>query len=83
VAENTKNDFVLYPNPVNETVTIKNNEQFTNAVFVLYNNLGQVVVTQKIENFYQNVSLEHINSGIYFYKIMSATFTQTGKIIKN
>jgi hypothetical protein len=29
-----------------------------------------------------NVSLETLNSGVYFYKIESNSFTQSGKIIK-
>jgi hypothetical protein len=83
VTENSKNTFILYPNPVNGNVTISNIEQFTESVFTLYNNLGQVVVTQNIDNPSQNISLENINTGIYFYKIKSNSFTQSGKIIKN
>lgn len=83
VTENTENTFVLYPNPANGNISISNNEPFTNSVFVLYNNLGQIVATQKMENSIQNVSLENISKGIYFYKITSNSLTQSGKIIKN
>jgi hypothetical protein len=83
VTENTENTFVLYPNPANGNISISNNEPFTNSVFVLYNNLGQIVATQKMENSIQNVSLENISKGIYFYKITSNSLIQSGKIIKN
>ena len=82
VNEVRKQDFTLFPNPVNTTLTINSKEPYLGSKIFLYNNLGQIVFQQDINAISQNISLEHLNSGIYFYTIQSENKTQKGKIIK-
>jgi len=82
VNEVRKQDFTLFPNPVNTTLTINSKEPYLGSKIFLYNNLGQIVFQHDINAISQNISLEHLNSGIYFYTIQSENKTQKGKIIK-
>lgn len=73
----------VYPNPTNDFVTISSPDALMGSEIVFYNNLGQIILKKKIENPVQNISLESLSNGIYYYNIASAEKTVTGKIIKN
>jgi len=83
VNHNTIDRFLVYPNPVSDELFILFPPYFSEAKICLYNTLGQIVFEKRIQNTNTLLSLQNINSGIYFYKIKSNYFTQTGKIIKN
>jgi hypothetical protein len=83
VNHNTIGRFLVYPNPVSDELFILFPPYFSEAKICLYNTLGQIVFEKRIQNTNTLLSLQNINSGIYFYKIKSNSFTQTGKIIKN
>ncbi|MFZ4106329.1 S8 family serine peptidase [Flavobacterium sp.] len=80
--EHKKDNFIIYPNPTNSTVSISFPNNYTNATVTFYNALGQILIEKKISSTVSNVSLETLNSGVYFYKIESSSYTQSGKIIK-
>jgi len=82
VNQNKINSFVLFPNPTNNSVSISFPDNYTNASLFFYNTLGQILIEKTISTSVASVSLETLNSGVYFYKIESNSFTQTGKIIK-
>ncbi len=81
-SEHKKDNFVVYPNPTSNSVSISFPDNYTNATVYFYNTLGQVLIEKTISTSVSNVSLEALNSGVYFYKIESNSFTQSGKIIK-
>jgi serine protease AprX len=75
--------FVVYPNPTKGNISIVIPDGFASSKIAIYNSLGQTVLEQNINQSNATLSLENLNSGLYFYKIASANATQTGKIIKN
>lgn len=75
--------FGLYPNPAHDFVTVSNPKGSIGSEIIMYNNLGQVIFWQKLTASIQNISLQDISSGIYYYTIASAEGKQNGKIIKN
>lgn len=83
VNEATSSNFVVYPNPTKGTISFSIPDGFLNFKIMIYNSLGQIVLEQNINQSNPTLSLENLNSGVYFYKIASANTTQTGKIIKN
>lgn len=83
VNQNTKGRFLVYPNPVADKLFITFPANFSEAKIIFYNALGQIVFEKSIQNTDTFISLENINSGVYFYRIKSNSFAQTGKIIKN
>lgn len=81
--QNAIGRFLVYPNPVSNELFISFPPNFSEAKICLYNTLGQFIFEKSIQNTSALLSLQNINSGIYFYTIKSNSFTQTGKIIKN
>lgn len=80
--ENNKENFVLYPNPTSSFVTISFPDYINDAKITLYNSLGQVVLEKIISKSVSTLSLETLNSGVYYYKVQSDIVSQSGKIIK-
>lgn len=83
VNQNAKYQFVVYPNPVQNQMSVQFSETISNASIQFYNNLGQKVFAKSNVQSNQIIDLNELNSGIYFYKISSENNIQTGKIIKN
>jgi hypothetical protein len=83
VNQNSTGRFLVYPNPVSEELFISFPIAYNEAKISFYNALGQIVFEKSIQKTDASLSLESINSGVYYYKINSNSFVQTGKIIKN
>ncbi len=73
----------FFPNPTSASVTFVIPNSVDRNTIQLYNNLGQLVLTETIENDMQTISLEQLPSGIYYFTIPTATNNYQGKIIKN
>ncbi|MCG2612504.1 S8 family serine peptidase [Flavobacterium sp. SM15] len=76
-----KKDFSIYPNPTQNRIIITFNETISEGVIAFYNNLGQLVLKEKIKN-NKELALDNLNSGIYLYKITLDGVSETGKLIK-
>lgn len=82
VNDTTMGRFLVYPNPADNFVTVSFPNGFEVAKMSLYNNLGQMILEQEIIS-NQQLSLDNLTSGMYYYKIKSNSLVQSGKIIKN
>lgn len=78
-------DFNIFPNPANDFVNIRFNENTENVNIELTNALGQVVYAEVIDNTYSGESTElntsNLMPGIYFVKIASEGKLSTQKLI--
>src|SRR5690554_1091324 len=82
VAEFANTQFVLYPNPAQDEITVVANGALSgNAVVKIFNSIGQ--------NVYQNVFVSkmtipvaHLVSGVYFVEITEGNATTTKRLIK-
>lgn len=74
--------FSVYPNPMNESLTIQIPAENINSVLNLYNNLGQKIKEVAISNTNQTVIVGSLNSGSYFYQIVAKNKTYQGKLLK-
>ena len=83
VNSTTSHNFIVYPNPANHYLAISFPNTFTKAKFSLFNSLGQLVSASESLVSNVSISLENLNSGLYFYKIESGSYTQSGKIVRN
>jgi serine protease AprX len=79
----SKAPFLVYPNPTKDTLFISFPNGFEEAKLSFFNVLGQNIFAKSIKNSDTSVNVENLNSGIYFYKIESSSFVQSGKLIKN
>lgn len=83
VNDNSIERFLVYPNPVHNSLCVSFPNGFQEAKVSLYNSLGQIVFEKSITNSETSIALESLSFGIYIYKIESNSFIQSGKIIKN
>jgi serine protease AprX len=73
---------ILYPNPVQDRLTVKFYEQDFSGKLILYNNLGKQVADFTISETNATVYLDNLASGLYFYQLKSADKTIQGKLLK-
>ncbi|MBP6557695.1 MAG: T9SS type A sorting domain-containing protein [Flavobacterium sp.] len=64
VAENVKNNFIIYPNPASNQITVKG-EFDANENVTIYNVLGQVVMTKAIFSNEESIDISTLSSGVY------------------
>ena len=82
VTDFSETDFVVYPNPTYDTISVSLPNGSDVKTIAIYTILGQKVLEKNISNQSATISLESLTSGTYFYKIESNTFSKSGKIIK-
>jgi hypothetical protein len=71
----------LYPNPVSEQLNIVLSDNNNSAVFELFDTQGRNVISKKISN-NEQINLNFLNTGLYFYKLYIKDEVQTGKLMK-
>jgi len=69
----------IYPNPANETVTIKTT--LDNAVCTIYNLAGQVVYSSKMSTLNQTIPVSSLNKGIYLLNVRNEKQSMTNKLV--
>ncbi len=67
----TKSDFSVFPNPAAEVIHISFPQDVHNADLTVYNSVGKVVLTQKI-NAPGSISVAHLPSGVYNFCLAEA-----------
>jgi hypothetical protein len=79
VAPEEPKELMVYPNPTNRDITIEYTKGDDNeaAELIVFNQLGELVLTKLLIDNKTSLSLEQLNSGIYFY-----TIRQQGVVLK-
>ena len=76
--DSTYNDLVIYPNPVNDKIFIKNNTNSTIKT-IIYSLNGKELKSDKTLN---QIDVSELSKGIYFLKLIRENTTQIIKIAK-
>lgn len=78
-----KTKFVIYPNPAQNFISIKFENQISSAELSIINLLGEIVLSSKISNINTaRIDVASLTSGIYFFQIRAGNEFQQMKIIK-
>ncbi len=77
---NFSNNFIIYPNPVKNSLNITNEQSIEVSSISIYNVLGQVLLT--ITNPGDSIDVSSLKSGTYIIKIASFRGTTSNKFIK-
>jgi len=80
--ESSKNRFLVYPNPVRSQVLFSFPNNVKDATVFMYNSFGQLILARTICKSTNQINLDFLPSGVYFYKVTDASLIQCGKIIK-
>ena len=71
------------PNPFSQRLVVSINAMLRNPVFLLYDALGSLVRRERIENVVNEIQVDNLKNGIYFWKILNnGEYMKAGKIIK-
>jgi hypothetical protein len=71
VSEETKVTFEVFPNPASTYLTIQLNEKDLGAQVLVFNALGQEVLSERVSSVNQLLNIEKLSEGFYFLKIES------------
>ncbi|MDI1256033.1 MAG: S8 family serine peptidase [Flavobacterium sp.] len=82
VKDNDKNEFLIYPNPVESQLSFIFPSAILNAEITFYNVLGQEIMIKSVSVQNPSISVSGLNAGIYWYKINALNFSQSGKLLK-
>jgi len=72
--------FTYYPNPVNNTLTLKGQKDIQNVA--VYNMLGQEVIRTAPNTVNSDLDMSNLQPGAYFVKVTIENTTKTIKVIK-
>ena len=70
----------IFPNPTAEQLTVKT--PVNEGDIQIYNSLGQQVLSEKIEDYQQNIHVSHLPSGVYFLSVLSEKQQMTKSFVK-
>ena len=74
-----KFDFVLYPNPVQNTLSVSF-ESTVEANYAIINMMGQQVKSGRVAQ--EGIEVNELNSGVYFIQVTDGQNTITKKFLK-
>ncbi len=70
VAEITKlSEFSVYPNPTNNQVTVKANSKLVGKAYIIYDNMGKMVLSGQINAENTVIELGNLPDGIYLFNV--------------
>ena len=75
-----KFDFVLYPNPVQNKLTVSFENGATNSTFGIINMMGQQIKSGQIEQ--DGIDVSELNAGVYFIQVTDGKNSITKKFLK-
>lgn len=82
VSENSKNNFIVYPNPVSDIVYIKSENSGVHKYLSLYNCNGMLLLESVLSNQLECIDLSVFPAGLYILKIKDSDDYIFRKIIK-
>jgi hypothetical protein len=83
VAAFLENDFMVYPNPATDSISVTLPDGLDKGKVILYTVLGQKVLEEKVTKGSSVISMKSLITGTYLYKIECGNgLFKSGKIVK-
>lgn len=81
-SEEQEIDFSTYPNPASTSFNVQMTTNGANVNLMVYNILGETVMNEQLYDGLNNVNVEMLNNGVYFYSILkNGRAVETKKLI--
>ena len=77
---NSTTDIKIYPNPASEFIYFELTNNTTNSTVEIFDVQGRMVLSQEISG-KQQISVSHLDRGLYIYKLLQKGKIQSGKIM--
>ncbi len=74
--------FTIFPNPVDENITVQLSQSCNNCRIEISNTLGQILYTEIINDKVEIINLVELPAGIYFVAVRSDKFYSIKKLVK-
>ncbi|MDX1652847.1 MAG: T9SS type A sorting domain-containing protein [Brumimicrobium sp.] len=81
VEENELSNLNIYPNPANNEVNIKLPESTGKVNIRIVDAAGRTVLTQSTDSTVVDLSVEHLDNGIYFVNISNGSAVETKRLV--
>ncbi len=77
-------NFILYPNPANDKITIENNSLNGNQIEMIsiYNMQGQLILQQPVQNQKTEINISDFTGGMYFVNVKTERGIEVRKFVK-
>ncbi len=79
---NSESQINIFPNPAADKITIENKMLNKETILTISNINGQELMRQQIIGKDTQVDISNLNSGVYFFKLITDKIVEVGKIIK-
>jgi len=79
---NTSANFKLYPNPASGILNIELEILNADAKIFIINSLGEILLSESVNNHHPKFNVQHLPSGIYFVELNSGKGKQVAKFVK-
>jgi hypothetical protein len=77
------NGVLIYPNPAKEEINVFVTSVSKNTKLEVYNALGQIVISRKLDDTETKISISELANGVYIYRIADKeAIIKQGKLIK-
>ena len=78
IQNNTKitNDIDIYPNPSNGLVNVRTSSEIKDGIIEVYNSIGQLLSSERVNGNYKEMDLSELNSGMYVLRILDKAENQ-------
>ena len=77
----TEGGLTIYPNPATDYILVSSDDLCRSAMIEIFDIQGKVVLRQEMIDDHQRISVKHLDTGIYIYKLTNNSITYRGKII--
>lgn len=82
ILEHSLSNYIIYPNPVNNTLFINNLKSSSQVLLSIYNTTGQKILESKTTSNNHTIDVQTLTQGIYMLKIQDGKEQMIFKVIK-
>ena len=79
----THTGIMIYPNPARDSFSIIRSQSAGNAMLTLVDLTGKILLMQPLNQMTEQISVSHLQQGVYFVQVRDGKLLQTAKLIKN
>ncbi len=74
--------FVIYPNPASDLLTVESLSSTTETIISIYNMQGQLILQQPMQQAKTDINISGLEKGVYMINILGADINVVKKLIK-
>lgn len=81
IQEASNADFAVYPNPASDVIKIDLKKETNNASVSIIDAAGRTVLSQELNNQFNEINIASLDQGIYFVRVSNAGSVKSEKVV--